>query len=186
MPLLALVGAAVAVVGPGLLVGTCMAVGPGLLVGVAVLFVLFVLVGVAVVPPPPASGRTRLMQTTWQRAVFFASSALVVTSTWPESDGVRVSSSDVAGGHASSPRTCGSDARERTRQITVSGETMLTIFLNLGLASNVQYAISPRSGGDDRTTCFIYVLPSLPSAQRFVMTSVDSIYTLLARIRDMS
>ena len=68
MPLLALVGAAVAVVGPGLLVGVA-------------------------VPPPPASGRTRLMQTTWQRAVFFASSALVVTSTWPESDGVRGSSS---------------------------------------------------------------------------------------------
>ena len=155
------------VVGPGLLVGT------GLLVGVAVLFVL---VGVAV-PPPPASGRTRLMQTTWQRAVFFVSSALVVTSTWPESDGVRVSSSGVAGGHASSPKTSESDARERTRQITVSGETMLTIFLNLGLASNaatVQFtiSISPRSG---HTTCFIYVLiPSFPSAQGFVMTSVDA------------
>ena len=147
MLLLALVGAAVAVVGPGLLVGVA---------------VLFVLVGVAVVPPPPASGRTRLMQTTWQRAVFFASSALVVTSTWPESDGVRVSSSDVAGGHASSPRTCGSDARERTRQITVSGETMLTIFLNLGLASNVQFAISPRSA-EMTTQRVIYLCSSVTS-----------------------
>ena len=67
--------------------------------------------------------KRRLKQATWQRAVFFATSALLVTSEWPESEGETLLGAVVA--HSKPPRTRENDARKTTRGTTVNSEDML-------------------------------------------------------------
>ena len=68
--------------------------------------------------------KRRLKQATWQRAVFFATSALLVTSEWPESEGETFLGAVVVA-HSKPPRTRENDARKTTRGTTVNSEDML-------------------------------------------------------------